>query len=420
MPDAINNEGLQLKTLTEIREELVAALKDIYGADINVDQNSPDGQMITIFAQAAVDTRELLQTIHNNFDPDQAQGVVLDQRVGINGIVRKEATFTSLAVTISVDKPVDLIGLDNQSSDIAPDVANLFTVKDGDGNEFYLLKSVTIEEPGAEALFRAKEIGKVEISVGQITSAVTVIGGVTGVENHGGVAIQGQDEETDAQLKLRRSRSVSISAIGYLESIYSNIANLDNVSAVRVYENDTGERRDTIPAHSIWVIVDGGDDDEIADVLYRSKTAGTGMKGDVTVSVDRPNGLEFEARFDRPENVNLYIRLNAYEKNTEGRRGSGTEGTVITETEATRLKTLIAENLVWEIGQNAGADDIIDFVKDRHPQFRIKNVELASSSSDSDVPGTYEEVALTERVNSLFINSVDRISINPDPGDADE
>ncbi len=175
MPDAINNEGLQLKTLTEIREELVAALKDIYGADINVDQNSPDGQMITIFAQAAVDTRELLQTIHNNFDPDQAQGVVLDQRVGINGIVRKEATFTSLAVTISVDKPVDLIGLDNQSSDIAPDVANLFTVKDGDGNEFYLLKSVTIEEPGAEALFRAKEIGKVEISVGQITSAVTVI-----------------------------------------------------------------------------------------------------------------------------------------------------------------------------------------------------------------------------------------------------
>ncbi len=219
---------------------------------------------------------------------------------------------------------------------------------------------------------------------------------------------------------MRRSRSVSISAIGYLESIYSNIANLDNVSAVRVYENDTGERRDSIPAHSIWVIVDGGDDDEIADVLYRSKTAGTGMKGDVTVSVDRPNGLEFEARFDRPENVNLYIRLNAYEKNTEGRRGSGTEGTVITETEATRLKTLIAENLVWEIGQNAGADDIIDFVKDRHPQFRIKNVELASSSSDSDVPGTYEEVALTERVNSLFINSVDRISINPDPGDADE
>ncbi len=433
MPDAINNEGLQLKTLTEIREELVAAMKDIYGADINVDQNSPDGQMINIFAQAAVDTRELLQTIHNNFDPDQAQGVVLDQRVSINGIVRKDATYTIVPITITVDKPVGLPGLDHFN------IYNngLFTVKDEDGNEFYLIDSVVfreyqsysgkhylgekyyLDENGrgeVTVLFRAKEIGNIEVKAGSINSVVTVFNGVTGVENPGGASTQGQDEETDAQLKLRRRQAISIGATGSLDSISSNIANLDNVAAVEVYENDTDETHyGGIPAHSIWVIVDGGDDDEIAQVIYSTKTAGTGMKGSEHGRATRSTGGVFIAHFDRPKLTKLYIRLNVYQYTHHSR-----PDIPINETQVTRLKTLIAENLIWRMGQSPGADDIISFIKNKHPRYIIKNVKVASSSIDSDVPGTYEEVVNPEYANSLFINSVDRISINPDLGDTDE
>ena len=71
-----------------------AALKSIYGADINTDPSTPDGQVINIRAQAAVDNLDLLAQINAMFDPDQAIGVLLDQRCAINGVKRKGGTFT--------------------------------------------------------------------------------------------------------------------------------------------------------------------------------------------------------------------------------------------------------------------------------------------------------------------------------------
>lgn len=60
MPDIIDENGLQVKTFDEILQELKDGLRAIYGNDINLDQNSPDGQMVGIIAQVATDLRELL------------------------------------------------------------------------------------------------------------------------------------------------------------------------------------------------------------------------------------------------------------------------------------------------------------------------------------------------------------------------
>ena len=46
MPDLIDASGLTLKTRTEIVNELKDSLRGIYGNDINLDQNSPDGQLV--------------------------------------------------------------------------------------------------------------------------------------------------------------------------------------------------------------------------------------------------------------------------------------------------------------------------------------------------------------------------------------
>lgn len=67
MPNQIDSNGLQIKTLDEIVGAIVTALQIIYGVDINVSQNSPDGQLIGIFAQVVVDQLELLVDIFNTF-----------------------------------------------------------------------------------------------------------------------------------------------------------------------------------------------------------------------------------------------------------------------------------------------------------------------------------------------------------------
>ena len=111
MADSIDSNGLQVKTANEITSDLKTGFKTIYGADINLDSNTPDGQLVGIMAQIAVDLRELLVAINNSFDPDQAQGVLLDQRCAINNVVRQGGTYTVQPIDVTVSTTTTLSGL---------------------------------------------------------------------------------------------------------------------------------------------------------------------------------------------------------------------------------------------------------------------------------------------------------------------
>ena len=116
--NSISSSGLSIQTLADIISEILngapgyPGLKAIYGADINVDPNSPDGQMINLFAQGKIDVLEMLQSIYDSFDPDQAVGTVLDQRCAINGAVRTAGTYTETNVNVTASQAATLQGLD--------------------------------------------------------------------------------------------------------------------------------------------------------------------------------------------------------------------------------------------------------------------------------------------------------------------
>lgn len=394
MPDELNEEGLQTKILEEIRAELVSDLQDIYGIDINVDTNSQDGQQLNIYAQGGVDLREVLQQINANFDPDQARGRILDQRVGINGISRNGGTYTFTPVEIITDDALNLVGLDDQSDELNPTVPNLYTVKDDAGTEFYLLDSISIVGAGTQDLtFRAAEIGAVEIQINTITEPVTVIAGVTGINNPSGALSIGVTEESDADLKVRRSGSVAVPSLGYLDGIEASLADLSGVSVARVYENDTKViDSDGTEPNTIWAIVEGGDETEIGNVIMVKKSSGSGMRGAESVSIPRPNGSDFVAKFDRPGSEDLYIRFSI----------SLIGGGFIDEDD---IKRQIVEDLLWEIGADAGSDDITDFLKNINSQYRVTGMEV------SDDDATWLEVVAITSPQNRFVNDITRITI---------
>lgn len=394
MPDTLDADGLQVKTLEELRTELVSDFQTIYGVDINVDQNSQDGQQVNIYAQGGVDLREVITQINANFDPDQALGRVLDQRVALNGITRNGGTYTLTPVEIITDAALNLIGLDDQSDELNPTVSNLYTVKDDAGTEFYLLDSISIVGAGTQELtFRAAAIGEVEIQLNTITEPVTVLAGITGINNPSGALSIGINEETDADLKVRRRGSVSIPSTGYLDAIEAYLANLDGVSVARVYENDTNVTdSDGTEEHTIWAIVEGGDDTEIGEVIYREKSSGSGMRGAEEVEIERPDNRIFLAKFDRPGAEDLYIRF-AIEL---------IGGGFIDED---NLKEQIVEGLIWQIGYDAGADDVIEFLKGINSDYRITGTQV----SDDGV--VWVEVISVTSPQNRFTNDVSNITI---------
>lgn len=394
MSDQLTANGLETKDIEDLRTELNDGFKAIYGDDINIDPNSQDGQQINIFAQGGVDLRELLQQVNANFDPDEAQGRVLDQRVAINAITRNGGTYTFTPVEITTDTALNLVGLDDQSDELEPTVSNLYTVKDDAGTEFYLLDSISIVSAGVQSLtFRAAEIGRVEIQVNTITSPVTVIAGVTNINNPSGPLSIGVNEESDADLKVRRRSSVAIPSLGYLDGIEAALNNLDGVTTARASENNTSiTDSDGTPGHTFWAIVEGGDETEIGVIIYKKKSSGSGMRGAESVSIPRPNNREFIAYFDRPGSEDLYIRFSV----------ELIGGGFVDEDD---LKRQIAEGITWEIGGEAGSDDVTDFVKSINSQYRVTGMQV------SDDGATWFEVVSVTSPQNRFVNDVSRITI---------
>lgn len=307
MPNTIGPTGLQVATDAEITLQLTTAFELIYGVDINVASDTPDGQIIGIFKQAVLDLQDLLTQIYNGFDPDNATGVVLDQRVAINGIQRQAGTRTITNITLVLDRALSLFGADQSGNPI-------YTVADNAGNEWQLITTQSPAVAGTYVYaFQAKNPGAVLTTPNTITIPVTIILGVTSINNPTTYTTLGINEESDFELKIRRQKSVSLASQGYLAGLLAALENLNGITAAFVYENTTGVTDgDGIPGHSIWVIVNGAAAPaDIARAIYNKRNAGCGMKGTQTFVIIQADGTPFTIRWDYVVPEDLYIRFTA-------------------------------------------------------------------------------------------------------------
>lgn len=306
MPNILDASGLQVKTRDELVTYFTDKYVEIYGPDINLASDTPDGQMLNIQVQAILDNQDLLVQVYNSFDPDNAVGVVLDQRVALNGIERRAGTYTETLIRVSTEREVTLYGLDQSTNTV-------YTVSDNAGNRWFLKQTVYGLTAGVHQLtFRAAEPGAQLTIIGTISNQVTIVLGVTEVLNTNSYSTLGENEEDDASLRIRRRRSVAITSQGFVESLKAALENLPNVNTARVFENENDFiDADGIPPHSIWVIVDNGGatSESIARTIYAKRGAGSGMKGDQTYDVQRPDGSSITIRWDNVESQNVFIFL---------------------------------------------------------------------------------------------------------------
>lgn len=438
MPNTIDASGLQIAPITEVFNNLVLGYQGVYGTGINVAANSPDGQALMILAEAIVDSLELLLQVYNSFSVDSAFGTVLDQRVSLNGIQRKNGTYTTVYVTVSTSAAVTIPGKDVL---IANPSAVVFTVQDGAGNQYQLVQSYAFGGAGsATLLFQAVNIGQVQTIPNTINSIVTPLLFVTTVNNsnfsasttghtHFGTPIidsipstagmtagmsikdtggsiplgatllsidsptqvtasinstastvadpitvsvipyvEGLPEETDPQLKIRRINSFFLQAVGPADSIRAALLQYADVADAYVVENDTGGTVNGVPAHSIYVIVNGGTGAEIAQAIYAKKAPGCGMFGSVTGNVTRPQGNTFTAKWDIAVSQPLYVRATLTPR-------TGSSGY-----DATATAAALAAALVYKLGQSPSINDVVLALAAIQPNF-VTSVVNASTDN---------------------------------------
>lgn len=395
MPNILDGNGLTTKTLQEIITELTTSLQTIYGADITVDSNSPDGQLINIEALTARDILTLLESINSSFDPDQAVGVVLDQRVAINNIRRAAATYTYQTIRVTVDRTLTLPGLDAAAND--PDGTG-FTVADSQGNQFILLDSQTPVAAGTYSYsFRAKNLGAVTTTINTITTIQTIIVGVTSVNNTVTQTSTGQNEETDFQLRERRKKSPAIRSKASLAGVEANLLSTTGVASAKVYENYTNVTdANGLPPHSMYAIVDGGSNADIGDVISKYRSVGCDMLGDVEVDVEISGQIEV-MKFDRQQSVPLYIRFGL--KATKAGQSF----------DLPAIKAYIVANKSFIIGEEALSDELTDIaragvIETAGNTGTVVNLEISDDDTNWDY---YIETTELKDIWNLSVDNID-------------
>ena len=305
----IDANGFKAESFTEILTRLSNGLKDIYGQDINLDQDTQDGQQLGIQANIISDFQDLALYIYNSMDPDLADGANFDKLLKLLARTRLPSSRSTVDIEMVLSKTVS--------------IPASYTIKDLNNQNWIIGTAQTLDAGTHLVSFYSEDWGNITAEPNTINEQVTILTEVVSINNPES-AISGRDEESIVQVRERRNKILEINASSTIGSIIGKILDLNGVIDAVPYENMTkiyDPVRDIQP-NSYWIVVKGGDIAQISEIIAKDKTGGTGLKGQVeTVYIEkfvRKDGSvrEFyhDVKFDRPTEVSIHIKFKVSRK----------------------------------------------------------------------------------------------------------
>lgn len=388
----INNQGIQTPELADIINNLITQYQNVYGANINVSQNTPDGQLINIKAQNQVDTNEVANYIYNSFDPRIAEGRALDRNVAYHGIKRNGGSYSQIPINLNINATTTLQGLDNNYND---PTGTGFTVADNAGNN-YILITTTIVQTGNNILsFRAQNLGVLQPQLNSITNIITPQVGVIGCNNPSAPIQIGVDEESDYDLRNRFNNSFELGGYGNFGNVISALYDLEGVNSVSGENNYTNviSANGTEP-HTVWLIIQGGADDELATTIWQTLSSGCGMRGNNSIPVKNIFGNYDYILFDRPTIENLFIEFDLIKKNN------------LVIIDETYLKQQLINNLKLVINQQIDISQINCILTNINNNLVYSKIKVSKNGTD------WFDLINNTNINYIFTLSINNIIIN--------
>ena len=122
---------------------------------------------------------------------------------------------------------------------------------------------------------------------------------------------EGRYEETDEELRERFRNSKFFQAANILESLVDALRNVEDVTDVVVYENDT-DTTDLlgVPPHSFMPIVLGGLPTTIGQAIWQNKPTGIRSFGDTTVVVTDSQSIGHSISYKTPDPISIYVSVS--------------------------------------------------------------------------------------------------------------
>ena len=349
--------------------------------DLNLDPSTPQGQIITSEIQNDLATISNMENMLNSFFFG-GTGIALDMWAwNLFRVTRKKGVASSVDILIT--------GVPNTV------ITDDFTVSDGT-YDYRISEAVTIPNTANITVkFNCTEVNTFIPPANTINRFVTVIDGVETVNNPS-MGVGAILPETDDQFFTRCATFGATATNSSFRSIMANVGQVQGVSKLAGAENFTDTpvvfKDVTLPPHSITICVQGGDINDIALAIQKSRSTGCNMNGTTEVII-----VDFDSnytyRFYRPTSVEIKVNVEVK----------------INQSSPTNWETVIKNNIIDFVNSMNIASLVTQPNLARHLYRNVSSFEVVDVQF-SEISGVlgYEDLQL--KLNEVL--AIDPININ--------
>lgn len=308
---AMSETGFKRRTYDEILTDKIQKAKDLFGEDINTEENTPLGKFIRINAYDEALLSEEMELVYYSIFPNTAQGVSLDRLCTFAGISRNPATAARFNVTVK--------GTSGTTVPMG------FLVGTESGITYYSNKDVVIETNGTAVLeVDCTENGEIGNVAPQ--DIIQIINPAANVEEIVTAELVYNGEETESDYALRKRFETARDGLGACNepSIIAAIMRVPTVESVGIITNETDETVSGRPPHSFECYVSGGVNyhKEIAEAIFDKKPIGIKTTGDESYSITDAGGNSYTVYFSHTSTIDVYVKIKI-DVNTQFEGDSG-------------------------------------------------------------------------------------------------
>lgn len=387
-----SSNGIFIPDLNTLKDSIITDIKEsVFKEDIDVTDETPIGRLIEWFAIVLYGCICLNAESINQLNLNYATGRYLDALASLYNLQRKSATHTRVLCRL-----FGIAGTLIPQGSLARSTAT--------ESVFAAEEDIVLDDSGnGIGYFVAVEEGDIPCPEGSVTVIDSAVSGWQTITNQT-AGIIGVNEESDSSLRARIIASRSIGS-AFTESMQNGILGLENVDSCVVYENGTNSsviiKGVTVTAHSIYVCVQDGDDNAIANEIYKHKTAGcgftTGSIGGTKTSVvvtDKSNDSTYTMEFYRPATLQPSVKVTLS-------RGEYSGDDLTT---AVKSKVVEFMNAV-QIGKDVTSIQLAMALQKEFPQCVISSVGFGSSgaSANQTVNG-YQKISMDSTKITVVIS----------------
>ena len=303
---SVTDNGLVPTGLTRILAQAEQIFRDAFGEDLVLAEETPQGQLSGSLALKITEYEEFLVYVAAGMNIYTSDGKQIDDYASLLRNLRRVARKSVVEVTLG-----GTAGTVIEAGSRARTTTN---------SVFALDEDATIGTSGlVTAEMQSLEYGPVTAAVGALSVILDPVTGWDTITN-AAAATLGRLLETPSEYREKHQRRIARHAQGSNEAIRSRVLSIEQVTSCLVRDNETNAdvtiQSLVIPPNSILAVVQGGDDNLVAQAISDAKPDGIPTTGTTTVNLTHPEGFQIPIRFTKTTALEITVAITTTRRTT--------------------------------------------------------------------------------------------------------